>query len=129
MENVNGAPLDGIFLCGTMFGLRQPDGAPEYRHRLFESTVFMLAPGHPRHFEAVVPGPYLGRRQDRMSGVGGWRTGIDRSSVGRPTGARQRFGQAMGIDWMSRDELSQAIPPAYTEFIGAQLLRTVEVVA
>jgi len=27
----------------------------------------------------------------------------------------------MGIDWMNRDELSQAIPPAYTEFIGAQL--------
>jgi DNA (cytosine-5)-methyltransferase 1 len=28
----------------------------------------------------------------------------------------------MGIDWMNRDELSQAIPPAYSEFIGAQLL-------
>ena len=28
----------------------------------------------------------------------------------------------MGIDWMNRDELSQAIPPAYTEFIGKQLL-------
>jgi DNA (cytosine-5)-methyltransferase 1 len=31
----------------------------------------------------------------------------------------------MGIDWMKRDELSQAIPPAFTEFLGAQLLRVV----
>jgi DNA (cytosine-5)-methyltransferase 1 len=32
----------------------------------------------------------------------------------------------MGIDWMTRDELSQAIPPAYTEFIGHQLLEALE---
>lgn len=30
---------------------------------------------------------------------------------------------AMGIDWMTRDELSQAIPPAFTDYIGAQLMR------
>ena len=35
----------------------------------------------------------------------------------------------MGIDWMNRDELSQAIPPAYTEYIGAQLLRHLSVAA
>jgi DNA (cytosine-5)-methyltransferase 1 len=28
----------------------------------------------------------------------------------------------MGIDWMIRTELSESIPPAYTEFIGRQLL-------
>lgn len=35
-------------------------------------------------------------------------------------------GDAMGIDWMTGAELSQAIPPAYTEFIGKQLLRHLE---
>ena len=34
--------------------------------------------------------------------------------------------KAMGIDWMKRDELTQAIPPAYTEYIGAALLRQLE---
>lgn len=122
MENVKGAPLDGIFLCGTMFGLRQPDGGPEYRHRLFEASFFMLAPGHPKHFETVVPGPYLKDRQNRMSGIvaTGWRSsGIDRAGhANKPRGR----GQAMGIDWMDRQGLSQAIPPAFTEWIGLQLI-------
>lgn len=37
-------------------------------------------------------------------------------------GTPQQWAAAMGIDWMSRHELSQAIPPAYTEFIGKQFL-------
>jgi len=36
---------------------------------------------------------------------------------------------AMGIDWMTNDELSEAIPPAYSEWIGTQLLRAIEAVA
>ena len=35
--------------------------------------------------------------------------------------------QAMGIDWMTREELSQAIPPAYTEYIGRQLMEAITV--
>ncbi len=128
IENVKGAPLDGITLCGQMFGLRQSDGKPIYRHRLFESTEFLMAPGHPRHFESVVSGPLLGRRQDRLSGIGPasqWKSsGIDSGGSGH-SGTKKSWGLAVGIDWMDRDGLSQAIPPAYTEWIGAQLIRVV----
>jgi DNA (cytosine-5)-methyltransferase 1 len=127
MENVVGAPVDGIFLCGTMFGLRQPDGGPEYRHRLFESTVFMLAPGHPKHHEAVRPGPLPGDRARRLSGHGNadqWRSrSLDNGGHG--TKGRQDWGQSLGIDWMRSADLAQAIPPAYTEWIGRQLLAAI----
>lgn len=125
IENVAGAPLDGIMLCGQMFGLRQIDGTPIYRHRLFEATFLMFAPGHPKHYETVVPGPHLGNRQTRMSGIptaSQWKSsGIDRSGTG-PSTNRVTYGQAVGIDWMDRDGLSQAIPPAFTEYIGGYLL-------
>ena len=126
IENVAGAPLDGIMLCGQMFGLRQIDGTPIYRHRLFESTEFLMAPGHPKHYETVVPGPLLGSRQTRMSGIptaNQWKSsGIDRGGAGH-SGTNRAYGAAVGIDWMDRDGLSQAIPPAYTEYIGRQLIR------
>ena len=32
----------------------------------------------------------------------------------------------MGIDWMTWKELTQAIPPAYTEFIGKQLMEVLK---
>jgi DNA (cytosine-5)-methyltransferase 1 len=115
LENVEGAPVDGISLCGTMFGLVDAAGDPIYRHRRFASSEFMLAPGHPAHARARV------RRGKNASGtsrindgtVVAWRTG----------------GALMGIDWMTQDELAQSVPPAYTEWLGARLLEAVARVA
>jgi DNA (cytosine-5)-methyltransferase 1 len=116
IENVKGAPLDGIFLCGQMFGLNWPDGRPIFRHRLFETSWMTLAPAHPKHDRASTPGPLLGSRQTRMSGIG-------RLVV---NGRTRVNGEAVGIDWMNRKELNQAIPPAYTEWIGRQLIAAIE---
>jgi DNA (cytosine-5)-methyltransferase 1 len=112
MENVMGAPLDGIFLCGQMFGLNWPDGRPIYRHRLFETTVFMLAPAHPKHHKVISPGPMLGDRAN--VGAGNGRLVVN--------GRTRVKGEAVGIDWMTGAELSQAIPPAMTEYVGRQLM-------
>ena len=104
MENVAAAPLlNPIELCGAMFGLRT------YRHRLFESNVRLVAPEHPKH---VAKQAKMGRapRPDEFIHVVGNFSGVDR---GR---------EAMGIGWMNRDGLREAVPPAYTEFIGKQLL-------
>jgi DNA (cytosine-5)-methyltransferase 1 len=109
IENVPGAPLRGpIKLCGTMFGLAV------IRHRLFESSALLLAPGRCRHAGSVADGTYVS-----VHGGGQRSTHTIPYAEQRP-----RWEQAMGIDWMgTRDELCQAIPPAYTEFIGLQLLK------
>ncbi len=102
-------------LCGTMFGLRWEDGRPLYRHRVFSSSLFMLAPSHPKHTRVLVPGPMLKGRARLNNGymVGGHQNGL-------------RAMNALGIDWMTGSELSQSIPPAYTEWIGRQLLAVLE---
>jgi DNA (cytosine-5)-methyltransferase 1 len=134
IENVDGAPLDRFFLCGAMFGLRFEDGTPIYRHRLFETSpdFFLLAPGHPKH-TAKVTSPERNAKGNVSSGLrrrvlssAGIRE-ISRQGVpGKASKATlARFGGALGIDWMSGPEVGQAIPPAYTEWIGAQLLRAI----
>ena len=106
IENVPGAPLrDPITLCGAMFGLRS------YRHRLFESSVPLTAPPHPRHAVRV---NRRGENRRQHWDSGGFITIT--GDVGVYCGP-----EAMGVDWMSGNELSQAIPPAYTEFLGWQL--------
>lgn len=111
IENVPGAPLrDPITLCGAMFGLRS------YRHRLFESSVQLAAPPHPKH-EVRVNRRGENRREHWANGGFITITG----DVGVYCGP-----EAMGVDWMSGNELSQAIPPAYTEFLGRQLLAHTE---
>ena len=105
MENVMGAPLDRpVLLCGSMFGLLVQ------RHRLFESPWLTgFAPFACRH--DYIPFTVCGH------GTPSWqRKRTDRNQSVAECRA------AMGIDWMTRAELAQAIPPAYTEFIGRQLL-------
>lgn len=111
MENVPGAPLVApIMLCGTMFGLKV------YRHRLFECTFFLLTPPHAPHRDHTPRSPGKISPRGFIGVYGG----------GGNTPYRR---WAMGIDWMTRDELSQAIPPSYCEFIGRQLMRALEVAA
>ena len=115
IENVEGAPLvNPIKLCGTMFGLKTP-GAELRRHRLFETNwTLLLVPQCQHKKEPRVIGVYGGHGRDRRRTV---------NTQDFSTEARR---EAMGIDWMTGTELSQAIPPAYTEFIGRQLMIELE---
>jgi DNA (cytosine-5)-methyltransferase 1 len=102
IENVPGAPLESpVTLCGSMFGL------DVRRHRLFEASFPLLAPSC-QHGRQAPRFPQATNRKNkrRTVEVGVWRIPLD---------VQQR---AMGIDWMELEELSQAIPPAYGEFIG-----------
>jgi len=116
MENVERAPVDGVTLCGQMFGLNWPDGRPIYRHRRFEGTFFALAPAHPKHYRTIQAGRMLGSRGH--TGAGDGRLVVN--------GRTRVNGAAVGIDWMTSTELSQAIPPAFTEWVGRHLLQAVE---
>ena len=109
IENVPTAPLvDPVTVCGLALGLSVK------RHRLFESNVALIGTecpdGHPGGWVSVFGNTVLTRGQ-----LIGPRT--VRSHLHVSYGRR-----AMGIDWMSQHELSQAIPPAYTEWIGSQLM-------
>lgn len=105
IENVPASPLKAdIVLCGGMFGLRT------YRHRKFKSNVPLTAPAHPKH---VIP-TATKRRRERWDA--GWHVSIT-GDVGTYVGP-----EAMGIDWMTGNELSQAIPPVYAEHIGRQIM-------
>ena len=129
IENVVGAPLiNPLILCGTMFGLRAPDvdgvELQLQRHRLFETSFPVgLAPAPCAHDRTRVAGSYKGSRhrkpehRDNPARRGGY------------TPALQVRGALLGIDWMNEHELAQAIPPAYTEFIGRQILDHVQGVA
>lgn len=110
IENVVGAPLCCPFmLCGSMFGLRCGAGWLR-RHRLFECSTLLMGVPECRHPADVSIGVY-------GNGTNSWH----RKKLGRNiTVDEQR--DAMGIDWMTRAELTQAIPPAYTEWIGRKLL-------
>lgn len=116
IENVPGAPLrDPIQLCGSSFGL------DVRRHRLFESSEDLLAP--PCNHAAQKPGRFPGATNRKPMSratveVGVWRIPLDVQK------------RAMGIDReITLRELSEALPPAYTEHIGAQLMASIGVLA
>jgi DNA (cytosine-5)-methyltransferase 1 len=105
IENVMPAPLrHGVVLCGAMFGLRT------YRHRRFETSWLIMNPEHPKH---TVLTSTKKRRKCFDAGLNISITGDVGSWLGPA---------CMGIDWMDGNELSQAIPPAYTEWIGRHLM-------
>jgi DNA (cytosine-5)-methyltransferase 1 len=123
IENVPGAPLlNPLLLCGSMFRLRTREGSPLYRHRLFEAPqVAALLPPCAHSAEPAI-GVYGGgqhplRRLSAARPARGWGRGTAHDHYG--VEARR---EAMDIDWMTSAELSQAIPPAYTEFIGRRML-------
>ena len=112
IENVAGAPIrKDLTLCGEMFGLAV------IRHRYFELSGFsMEQPAHIRHRGRVrgyrhgqwYDGPYVA-----VYGEGGGK------------GTVAEWQQAMGIDWTdNRKSIAEAIPPAYTEYIGQAFLET-----
>ena len=112
IENVRGSGLPsqddlfgnlGTMLCGTMFDREL------YRHRWFQGNLPLWAPHHPRHIKPASP-------------AGHWKPGTVISVAGNcaPVALAR---EVMGIDWMTRAELREAIPPYYYgEHLGALLL-------
>ena len=114
IENVIGAPyLSGIVLCGSMFDLKA-DGEWLRRHRNFETPFMLMQPQHHHRGHANRPITITG---DSFAG------GSTKEYVHSREGTFDLCQRLMDIDWMTRKELAQAIPPAYTEFIGSQLLQ------
>jgi len=118
IENVIGSPYrSGVVLCGSMFGM------PIRRHRNFEASFLMLAPSC-QHAQ-----------QSDLVGVYGASDGLHEPGFKHPghkRGPRQvtttEAREVMGMPWvLERHGLTQAVPPAYTEWIGGQLLALPEV--
>jgi DNA (cytosine-5)-methyltransferase 1 len=101
--------INPVRLCGSSFRL------PIRRHRQFESNVTLSVPpcDHGWQTEKKYWTSYRRGDNARRSAV---------VQVYGSGGEKQHWGPALGIDWMTYDELTQAIPPAYTEHLGRQLL-------
>lgn len=104
IENVVGAPLRSpILLCGSMFGLEVR------RHRCFELNRFIQVPDCNHRRRPQYPQATNRKNQRSTVEVGVWRIPLE----------TQR--KAMGIQWMSRERLSQAVPPAYAEWLARRI--------
>ncbi len=105
IENVEDAPMPySTVLCGRTFGLAI------YRHRRFGTPFLIMSPQHERHDKTISPGRLLGDR----GRVSSWER-------------QTRLPDVMGCPWMTQKEVSQAIPPAYTQWIGERLMEQLSV--
>jgi DNA (cytosine-5)-methyltransferase 1 len=106
IENVPGAPLrNPLVLCGTAFGMRV------HRHRLFESAVPLLPPDGIQCNRSVrVLNPHRAESRERIY-----------REFGRQD-PEKLWRDEMGVPWMGRHETREAIPPAYSEYIGKQII-------
>ena len=122
IENVEDASEempDGVRLCGTSFGLRV------WRHRLFISNMMLMAAGPCHHRVGDVS---VRKQHCEYIGISSGISYVDGKGYTRkrPKNATKDVcAAAMGIDWMTMRELGEAIPPAYTEWLGRQLMQIV----
>jgi len=113
IENVPGSPLENPYvLCGSMFGL------DVRRHRLFETnfSIVIRKCDHTIWPPNRFPG---GRSRERGHARVKCRNTVEVGRWNIPLDVQKK---AMGIDWMKLKELSEAIPPSYTEYIGKQMV-------
>jgi len=116
IENVDSAMRQGempeaIMLCGRMFDLNI------IRHRCFLTSPFIPAPTHPQHYGFLKRYAEAHNIDYRDMAVCG---------KGRRAGYTKLAQSLMGIDWfMLQREITEAIPPAYTEYIGKYLIEEV----
>lgn len=106
VENARALLINPLKLCGSMFGL------PVWRHRYFEiyPDTLLLTPACNHSNEPVLITGTTRRKPERG---------------GRFDYTAQQCRDAAGCDWMTRKGLDEAIPPAFTEFIGGFLLRAI----
>jgi DNA (cytosine-5)-methyltransferase 1 len=108
IENVPGAPLiDAVQLCGSAFGLKVR------RHRLFESNIGLTGSWCDHKHQGKPVGIYGSMRDEIPNG-------------GHTAKTMEEANEAMGISHMIWGELVEAIPPAYTRYIGMQLYTVVD---
>lgn len=109
IENVPGSPLlSPVRLCGKTFNLQT------YRHRLFETSFPVHEPRHPLHREVRTKMGHPPKEGEMLDIVGNF-SGVDYAR------------RAMRIKWLPRSTLKEAIPPVYTQYIGMNLRRHLEV--
>ena len=115
IENVEGAPLmNPVVLCGTMFA-----NLRVIRHRLFETSFAIEQPLHIPH--AHHPRCHtFDKRKKHFGKTCEWTDYVSVNGGGNCSIAAAR--DAMGIDWMTKKEINEAIPPDYTEYIGRLLM-------